>query len=789
MKFFFSALAILCSVWQFAFAQQIEHNPGSNHGNKFEQLGILLPAPNEEHTASGAPGDKYWQQQVDYNIKCELDEKNLMLTGAETITYHNNSHNTLDYVWVRLDENQSNNIVNANYPGSTAMPQNGISVQRLNLIENNKHDNGYGIKIEQIKDAGGHTLIYNINKTMMRVDLPGPLKPGQQFIFNISWHYKLLNRGINGGRGGYEYFPEDRQYLFTMAQWYPRLCVFSDFQGWQTHQFTDMGEFALAFGNFHVQLTVPANHTVGATGECLNYNSVLSAEHLLRYQNAKKSNTPIEIITLAEAKKAQVNPAQEKKTWIFEANNVRDFAWTSSPRFIWDGMGIEVGGKKVICMSFYGPEAYGLYSRFSTRVLAHTIKTYSDFAFPYPYPVAQSVEAANGAEFPMIAFNFGRTEADGTYSEELKNSSIQWSIHSEGHNYFPEIINSDESQWTWMDKGINSFVQNLTEELWDNKFPGTNAAYTIVDYMKQPKDKLEPIMTNSENIRSFISNAYHKPAVALNILRETILGRKAFDYAFKEYAKRWAFKHPTPADFFRTMNDATGEDLDWFWRGWFFGTDACDISLDSVRIGRTDVNTLPKFANQSLLPKLPLPYVNDTDDLSKIRNREDKSISFYADKDTAVQDFYWRYDRGLVKADTSKFNAFVKSHVSSKQPGQLDKDEKVKFANKYFYELNFSNKGGLVMPIIVEFTFTDGSKEIDRIPVEIWRLNEKNVSKLYLQDKEVASIRLDPYRETADIDETNNYWSKSPAIIKIPVFKSPKTSAPINLMQVSASGK
>ncbi len=413
-----------------------------------------------------------------------------------------------------------------------------------------------------------------------------------------------------------------------------------------------------------------------------------------------------------------------------------------------------------MCMSFYGKESYGLYRPFSTKAVAHTIKTYSDFTIPYPYPVAQSVEAANGMEYPMICFNYGRTEKDGTYTESSKYGMLGVIIHEVGHNFFPMIINSDERQWSWMDEGLNTFVEYLTEELYDNKFPSRRGpAWTITDYMKLDKNQLEPIMTNSENIIGFGPNAYSKPATGLNILRETIMGRELFDYAFKEYARRWAFKHPTPADLFRTMEDASAEDLDWFWRGWFYSTDATDISLDSVKYAKADVNAVsPRFSDTTVMVGLAKPQVNAFEDVSKIRNREDKSIKFLTDKDTSLRDFYWRYDRGIEPYDTAKYATLIPASSEG-----LDEASKQKFANKHFYELNFSNKGGLVMPIIIEWTYKDGSKEIDRIPAQVWRLNENNVTKFFMKDKEVASIKLDPMRETADIDEGNNSWGSTAA--------------------------
>lgn len=751
--FLFFAAAVLC---QAGSAQDIKNNPNSNHGNKFEQMGTIFPTPNEYRTASGAPGPKYWQQRCDYDIKASLDENALKLTGSETITYYNNSPDVLSYLWMQLDENEHSSVNNANYQSSSSMPRQA-SVQQVQNMENNKSDNGYGDKITKLTDATGKPLKYTINKTMMRIELPAPLKPGQKFVFNCDWNYKISDRMSMGGRGGYEYFPEDGNYLFTMAQWYPRLCVYSDFQGWQNHQFTGRGEFALTFGNFKVQVTVPADHVVGGTGEITNYQQNLTAAQFGRWQKAQTAKEPVEIVTIDEAKAAEKQKSTKTKTWIFRAENVRDFAWTSSRKFVWDAMPTTVEGKKIMCMSYYGKEAYNLWRRYSTKVVAHTIQTYSKFSIPYPYPVAQSVEASNGMEYPMICFNNGRTNKDGTYSEQTKYAMIGVITHEVGHNFFPMIINSDERQWTWMDEGLNTFVEYLTEELFDNKYPSRRGpAFTITDYMKLPKDQLEPIMTNSENIIGFGPNAYSKPATGLNILRETVMGRELFDYAFKEYARRWAFKHPQPADFFRTMEDASGEDLDWFWRGWFYGTDACDISLDSVKYAKADLNAPPP-EGRTMMQSLAKPQVNSFEDVSKVRNRQDQNIKFLTDRDTSLRDFYWRYDRGIEPYDTAKYASTFTPTIETMTP-----EEKQKLEGKNFYELTFSNKGGLVMPIIVEWTFKDGTKEIDRIPAQVWRYNENKVTKFFVKDKEVTSIKLDPMRETADIDESNNTWGNVP---------------------------
>ena len=777
MNHFISCLSIALCFTSTSLAQNTYNNANSNHGNKFEQMGASFPTPNEYRTASGAPGTKYWQQRCDYDIKCDLDEKNLKLNGSETVTYFNNSPDVLTYLWLQLDENQHSSVNNANYQGSNPMNKQ-TSPQQLDRADEAKTDNGYGFTILKLTDALGKTLTYTINKTMMRIELPASLKPGQRFVFKLDWNYKIADRLGRGGRGGYEYFPEDGNYEFTMAQWYPRLCVYSDFQGWQNHQFTGRGEFALTFGNFKVAMTVPADHVVMSTGECQNYPSVLSPAQLARWNKAQQSSEPIEIVTLEDAKAAEKRVASPaaRKTWIFKADNVRDFAWGSSRKFIWDALATKIEGKRVMCMSGYAKEAYGLYRKFSSKAVEHTIKTYSKFTIPYPYPVAQSMEASNGMEYPMICFNFGRTEKDGTYSEGTKNGMLGVVIHEVGHNFFPMIINSDERQWSWMDEGLNTFVQYLAEELWDNKFPSRRgpAAY-ITDYMKLPKEQLEPIMTNSENIVQFGPNAYSKPATGLNILRETIMGRELFDYAFKEYARRWAFKHPEPADLFRTLEDASGEDLDWFWRGWFYSTEVCDISLDTVKYAKPDLAAVPEETKAETIKRsIDKPILPAYDDISKIRNRDDKKIIFQTDTDTSIRDFYWRYSRGIEKYDTTKFEATIPGNI----PEVLTAEEKIKYASKNMYELTFSNKGGLVMPIIIEWTYKDGTKEVERIPAQVWRLNENKVVKTFTKEKEVASVKLDPYKETADINESNNSWNTIAEPSKFMVFKGRQAGGP-----------
>ena len=761
----------LCLIGSYGYAQNT-----SNHGKRFEQLGSLLPSPNGYRGMDGSPGPEYWQQQADYEIECSLDAEKQILYGSEQITYHNNSPHTLRYLWLQLDENQhAPTSPNQFFNPSSISPY--MSEEELEQLEKVKLLEKYGHKIQSVVDDAGNKLPYTINHTMMRVDLPAPLKSGETFSFHIDWYYHIIDRvdGPDGGRGGYEYFEDNDNYLFTITQWYPRMCVYNDATGWQNKQFTGRGEFALTFGDFVVKMTVPEDYVVGSTGECLNYPSVLTATQLERYEQAQEADEPLEIITLAEAKaNEESKPAKGTKTWIYKADNVRDFAWTASRKFVWDAMPhITETGKKVMCMSYYPKESYPIYSKYSTKTVAHTLKTYSHFSIPYPYPVAISVEAANGMEYPMICFNYGRAEEDGTYTERNKKGAIGVIIHEVGHNYFPMIINSDERQWSWFDEGINSFVQFLSQSEFDNNFDSRRgAAHKIVDYMSLNRSQLEPIMTNSDNIVNFGANAYGKPAAALNILRETIMGRELFDYAFKEYCRRWAFKHPTPADFFRTMEDASAVDLDWFWRGWFYGIDAVDISLDSIQWYKVDLENNPSPREYTQRTKISKPF----EPISDKRNREE-GMKFAVEEDPSLRDFYtsykpWETEDSILETTTIFFDE------------TLTEDEKEeKYGENNYYQLFFSNKGGLVMPVIIEWTFEDGTKEVETVPVEVWRKNEYQFRKVFVKDKVVTGIVIDPYKETADIDESNNNWPVKELPSRFQVFKKHRTVKDKNPMQ------
>ncbi len=768
LKGFVTVFTLL--IWTMGFAQTT-----SNHGNKFEQLGTMLPSPNTYRNVDGNPGPDYWQQQCDYDITCTLDVEDLRLHGEEIITYHNNSKTTLSYLWMQLDENQ-HHPESDNHRFNSTRIRPTMSENALRRLEPWRELSEYGFNIQSITQENGEAINYVINKTMMRVDLPQPLKPGEKFTYRVKWNYKIIDR-INTtslARGGYEYFEKDGNYIFTITQWYPRLCAYTDSDGWQNNQFTGRGEFALTFGNFVVRMTLPEDYMVGSTGSCLNLQNVLTPTQWERWKKAQNATSPYQIVTLEEAKKLEKKkPSKALKTWIYKAENVRDFAWTASRKFIWDAMPHTTSiGTKVMCMSYYGKEAYPIYSKYSTPAVAHTLKVYSRFSIPYPYPVAISVEAASGMEYPMICFNPGRAEEDGTYSEGAKNACITVVIHEVGHNYYPMIINSDERQWAWFDEGLNSFVQFIAEQEWDNNYDsGGGPPHMIAGYMGQPKDRLEPIMTNSENIVNYFQNAYQKTATALNVLRETIMGRELFDQAFSEFGRRWAFKHPTPADFFRTMEDASGIDLDWFWRGWFYSIDHVDVSLDSIKWYKVDMENDPERQERKFPQKNTKPF----DHLSKIRNRE-AGIEFEVEKDTNLQDFYTFYKPWETEDSLVEFTNILYDETFSKK-------EKEQFSDLNYYQLHFSNKGGLVSPVILEWTFEDGTKEIDRIPVEIWRLNENEFTKVFVKDKVATAIIVDPFKETADTDESNNNWPIKELPSRFQVYKRNKFSPPPNPMQ------
>ena len=747
---------ILSIIFLISFLFQGQENLNNS---KFKQLHEELPTPNVYRTASGAPGHEYYQQKADYVISVELDENKNTIHGNETITYTNNSPDNLKYLWVQLDQNVRAKNSHGQLTSTSTMDED-MRFSTIKRMHDRMNFDG-GFKIEHVRDGSGKNLDFTVNETMMRINLPKPLKKGQSFSFKIKYHYNINDRMKIGGRSGYEYFEDEDNSIYTIAQFFPRMAVYNEVEGWQNKQFLGRGEFALPFGDYKVSITVPSDHIVAATGELKNSSSVLSKKQIKRWEKAKKNYTePVIIVTESEAIENEKTKSKDKKTWIFEAKNVRDFGWASSRKFIWDAMAVDISGKRVMAYSYYPKEGNPLWEQYSTRVVAHSLKVFSKYTIDYIYPQATSVHAKRiGMEYPMICFNFGRPEEDGTYTKRTKYGMIGVIIHEIGHNFFPMIINSDERQWTWMDEGLNTFVQYLTEQEFERNYPSRRGPpVNMIEYMKGDKTGIVPIMTNSESILQFGNNAYGKPATALNILRETIMGRELFDYAFKTYSERWAFKHPTPADFFRTMEDASAVDLDWFWRGWFYTNDHVDISLDEVNWFKVNSGN-PDVENPIAKEK----SINDDTYIGYERNI--KSIpKTMTEIDSQYVDFYTTHD-------PFKTNILDREEYQSYLDNLDDEEIEILSSDKNYYEIQFSNIGGLVMPIILQFEFTDGTNDVIRIPAEIWKKNSERIKKVFILDKEISNITLDPFLETADVNVNNNYWPPKNEPTRFQLFK------------------
>ncbi len=718
---------------------------GQDWKGKFEQLGETLPTPNSYRTSSGAPGVAYWQQRADYVINAEVNDQTQELTASETITYFNNSPETLKFLWLQLDQNlyakgsltakSSNNSIRDSVAAKNLATQIGAV----------DYEGGY--KIKSVKDVLGKDLSYTINYTMMRIDLPVPLKTGEKVSFSIGWSFQINDRMLVGGRGGMEFFPEDGNYSYTLAQWFPRMCVFDDYEGWQNKQFLGAGEFALVFGNYRVRITVPSDHVIGATGWLQNPKEVLSAEQISRFEKARKTfDAPVFIVTEDEAKSNEKEKSTKKSTWEFYAENVRDFAFATSRKFIWDAMAVKVGDKTPLAQSMYPKEGNPLWSKESTKAIKNTLEIYSSRTLDYPYPTAFSIHSANqGMEYPMICFNYGRPKKDGTYDDRTLDGMVSVVVHEVGHNFFPMIVNNDERQCTWLDEGLNTFLEKETKR---ERYPTLDLVHGtpkgIVPFMKGDKSIMRPIMATADNQgRSHGPNGYTKPSAALTLLRETVMGPELFDKAFKEYAQRWAFKHPKPADFFRTMEDASAVDLDWFWKGWFYSTDNVDVTLDEVK-----------------WYKVKTTQADPENKTVKVRSGD---LNAKSSGDKATDFTKGPKEFTLLNTPDNYYGEF-KNRID-------DNGVRQKLENQNLYEVTLKNTGGLVSPVIVEWTFKDGSKEIERIPAEIWRTNESEVKKIFVKEKEVVNIVIDPNFETADVNTTDNVFPKKPVESKFDQLK------------------
>jgi len=756
LRIFWTATAAML-LSQTAFSQ----TPPKDH---FRQLDHEWPTPNDLRRPSGAPGNAYWQQQVDYVIDIRLDDRKQTLTGSERITYHNNSPDPLTYLWVQLDqqryEQDSHEWLTSTAPDMTKMSFKGLG----GILYREAFEGGH--TITAVKDAQGQPLPHALVHSMMRIDLPKPLVPGSKVSFSIDWKYRIPDAKKIRVRGGFEYFKEDKNHLYAIAQWYPRLCAYTDVHGWQNKQSIG-SEFTIEFGDFEVRITAPDDHIVSSTGELQNPTDVLSEKQRLRLEQARTADKPVMIVTREEAIANEKSKPKGEKTWVFKAERVRDFAWASSRKFLWDAQGFDLNGRRILAMSFWPKEGGDLWKQYSTAAVIHTVETYSKFTFDFPYPVIQSVNAPiSGMEYPMITFQSPRPEKDGTYSDRTKFGLIGVIIHEVGHNWFPMVVNSDERRWRWMDEGLNSFVEFLSEHEWSKEFPKrlTDPARRAGFYAYLQQANKMPVMTTADSLISGAYNAYTKPTQALLILRETVLGREVFDFAFKEYANRWKFKRPTPYDFFRTMEDASGRDLDWFWRGWFYTTDHVDIAIDDVTRYTLDTRD-PKIEKARARKK-------DSEKNVPLIIERNESIEKRVDRFKDLRDFYDEQDKFTVLPhETDAFKKLVKG---------LSPEERQLLKTKgHFYIVDLKNLGGLVMPVILEVEFVDGSKQTQTIPAEIWRRNGEQVSKLLHTKKEILAITLDPRDEIADVNRRNNHFPRRMDEKTFRLQKTPKSKNPM----------
>jgi len=750
MRFFSIIFSVLIFNFSVLAQKSDKKNIGHINDNPFRQLTDLFATPNKYHNASGAPGVDYYQQKVDYSMNIELDDEKKKLYGEQSITYYNNSPDDLEYLWIQLDQN----IRKKDAPALEKNESKFQLIQQTQTFASSyiKEPFDGGFNIEWVRDINNNPIKYYINQTMMRIDVSKPIMSGQQYKFKIKWWYNINDHVNDEGRSGYEYFPKDNNRAYVIAQFFPRLCVYNDVEGWQNYQFWGNGEFALEFGDYDVNITVPSDHILDATGVLQNPKEVLSKIEYNRYKKAQNSfEKPVIIVSEDEVIEKEKSFSKTKKTWKFKAKNVRDFAFATSRKFIWDMQAVKIGNNKVMAVSLYPKEGNPLWEEYSTKAVVQSLITYSKFTFDYPYPKAVSVHAKNqGMEYPMICWNFGRPDEDGNYSDRTKFGMISVIIHEIGHNYFPMIVNSDERQWGWMDEGLDTFVQYLTEQEFAESYPevlGTLEKYPsrrgdpkkIIPYMSGDQNFISPIMSNPENIFQLGANAYAKPATALNILRETIMGRDLFDHAFKTYSKRWMFKHPTPEDFFRTMEDASAVDLDWFWRGWFYTTDFVDIGINSFK--KYSISTSPPDKVKEMVEGYGINSDEMIESIYMLEDKDDQTINKL------------RQDRLKVLEDYLKEN-----NSDSEIP-------------KYFYEIGFEKPGGLVMPIIVKYTYADGSSDIVKYPVQIWRKNLDQVYKVVTSDKEIIEVTLDPNFETSDVNMNNNNWPRKEIKSKFKLFK------------------
>ena len=766
-----------CLIFSFLCNSVAANEPGSG-ARAFAQLEQALPTANVYRTASGAPGNRYWQQQANYKIDVTLDAKERAIQARQTIRYSNNSPDRLDYLWLQLDQNRfaENSLDRRSRAVSSTTDR--VSFDRMRAAQS-FDDNQHGYTDLQVTSAAGEPLPFTVIDTTMRIDLPKPLEAGKSVTFNVTWRFNIIEEVAIGGRGGYEHFQDNDTNIFFLAQWFPRMVAYTDYAGWQHKAFLGRGEFTLEFGDYDVAITVPKGHIVSATGELTNAKQVLTAEQRQRLAQANNV-TPTFIVTPEEALANETKQQEGQRTWRFSAKNVRDFAWASSKKFIWDAMLHEQPGAEydqVLAMSFYPNEAEPIWSHYSTQAVIHTMEVYSRFSFDYPYPTAQSVNTweRGGMEYPMITFNGYRptqpeknrdnsevettadasdsgTPATPTYSRRIKYGLIGVIIHEIGHIYFPMIVNSDERQWTWMDEGINTFLEYVAELEWEEQYPAFGGKPNILDYIPDYMTSTNqvPIMTQSDSILQFGPNAYSKPAAALTVLRETVMGREAFDFAFRTYAQRWKFKRPTPADFFRTMEDASGVDLDWFWRAWFYSTDHVDIAITDVR----------EYRIKSLDPEIDFPLDREENarlepaPIMQQRNAEAGLVT-RLERFPELKDLYNDNDQFTV---SNKDRNDYQQELKGLEDWQRQVLDRALADDPYLYFLDFENIGGVVSPLPLKIYYENGNSRELMLPAELWRRDANIVTYLLIESAAIERVALDEHHQTADANFANNMF-------------------------------
>ena len=775
--------ALLCLFLVFVCHVSAASEPGSG-ARAFAQLEQKLPTPNVYRTASGAPGERYWQQQANYKINVQLDAEKRAIQAQESIRYTNNSPDRLDYLWLQLDQNRFADDSLDRRSRTESLTQDRVSFDRLRSAQS-FDDNEHGYTDLTVTDTDDKPLPFTVIDTMMRIDLPQALESGQSVKFNVSWRFNIIDEAAIGGRGGYEHFKDSGTDIFFLAQWFPRMVAYTDYAGWQHKAFLGRGEFTLEFGDYDVAITVPKGHIVSATGELKNPKQVLTAKQRQRLAQAN-ADQPTFIVTPEEALTNEAKQHQGLRTWRFSAKKVRDFAWASSEKFIWDAMLHEQPGaeyEQVLAMSFYPNEAEPIWSHYSTQAVIHTMEVYSRFSFDYPYPTAQSVNTweRGGMEYPMITFNGYRPtqpekeQSDGevdanasktpTYSRRIKYGLIGVIIHEIGHIYFPMIVNSDERQWTWMDEGINTFLEYVAELEWEEQFPAFGGKTNILDYIPDYMTSTNqvPIMTQSDSILQFGPNAYSKPAAALTVLRETVMGREAFDFAFRTYAQRWKFKRPTPADFFRTMEDASGVDLDWFWRAWFYSTDHVDIAITDIR----------EYRIKSLDPEIDFPL--DREENARLepepvmqQRNADSGLATRLQRFPELKDLYNSNDQFTVS--NRDRNDYVKE-LESLEDWQRQVLDRALIEKPFLYFVDFENIGGVVSPLPLKIYYADGENREIMLPAELWRRDADNVTHLFIEPKAISRIALDEQHQTADADFANNSFPQQIRPSRLELYK------------------